>query len=333
MNKIKLIIGIIAAVVLGGLLIFYRNAPVYKTGEELGGAPAGGAAVQPGAKPPTTKPVATSPTASKTYPVVFAIKDAAANLGNLQSIFMTVSNVSILVPGKGWVPVVNSQLTFDLLRLKEEGAPQFLGELNLPKGTYNQIRLVIDSVVVSQNNISKTAKLPSGEMKIVTNVVVEENRSSGVVLDFKADKSLHVTGNGEYIFAPVIHLTSSRGVQVQKLGKKVELVGGVGDFTGNVGMDENGDTHANASIDPNAKVEIAKGKLVIIPRDVNQDKLIITADAAIDKAIGAKYIDRVLSVMAQNRDGKTAWRVLGVQGSVILKIYVNAETGEIMALE
>ncbi len=332
MNKFKLIIGIIAVVLLGGLLTFYKPAPAPE--QELG-TPTSSLEETPGQpivqKPTTSKP---APATAKTSPVVFAIKDAAVALGNLQSLFMTISEVSIQVPGRGWVPVVNQQMTFDLLQLKREGgAPQFLAEINLAKGTYNQIRLVVDSVVVTQNNIPKIAKLPSGEMKIITNLIVEENRSSGVVLDFEADKSLHSTGNGEYIFAPVIKLTTLRGPEIQRFGKKVEFIGGVGDFSGNVGMDENGETHPNSSIDPNAKLELVRGKIVVIPLGIDQEKLKVSAEQAVDAVFSAKYIDRLLSVKAELKNNKTTWRILGMLGSALLKIYVNAETGEIIALE
>ena len=178
-----------------------------------------------------------------------------------------------------------------------------------------------------------TAKLPSGEMRINTKLVVDELGSSAVIFDFIADKSLHTTGSGEYIFAPVIDLTTFNRVSIQKFPNKVDFIGGTSDFSAEVGMDENGDTKTNGGINETSVLQIAKNKIVVIPADILSSKLIISAESAIDSAINAKYIDTLLSVKAEVRDGKTMWRVLGLKGAKLVKVYVNASTGEISAIE
>ncbi len=80
-------------------------------------------------------------------------------------------------------------------------------------GWYTQLRLDIKSVDivvgVGEEAVHHDAKVPSGKIKLVGPFEVIENGVTEITLDFNGEKSVLVTGNGEYIFKPVIKLLVS----------------------------------------------------------------------------------------------------------------------------
>src|SRR3990167_2340742 len=116
--------------------------------------------------------------------VVFAITDAAANMSAVTSIMVTVDSVRVHSAEEGWITVSSEQKTYDLLQLKAEGDQVLLADVMLETGTYQQVRLDISDVIVVDNTGRHEAKLPSGELKIVGEVVVKANSTSTVVFDF-----------------------------------------------------------------------------------------------------------------------------------------------------
>lgn len=199
---------------------------------------------------------------------VFAIKDAAADMGAVTSVKVTVDSVKVHSETEGWVTVSSSQKNYDLLQLKAQGKQELLADVQLKDGTYDQLRLDISNVVVTDADGMHEAKLPSGELKINGNLVVEGNTTSTVTFDFIADESLHVTGNGKYIMAPVVQVETRSDADVQiGSGNKVEIKGGnvktnvkVGmDLDGNVGVNVKVPSNANITIDSSGMVKIGSG--------------------------------------------------------------------------
>ena len=189
--------------------------------------------------------------------VVVGITDAATSLQGVTSIMMTVDMVEVQSAMQGWVTVSSSSKQYDLIQLKKSGAVALLADANLSAGTYNQIRLTISKVLVTASGTTQEAKLPSGTLKIVGRIVVEEGKTATAVLDFKADKSLHVTGNGKFILAPVINLKTKSDASVERESDDTLKIGGGKDEDNvNAGMDEHGDTKDNFELDSNAKIEI-----------------------------------------------------------------------------
>lgn len=50
------------------------------------------------------------------------------------------------------------------------------------------------------------ATLPSDKLKIIGNFDVEQDGTTTITLDFDADKSLVITGEGKILFKPVVKL-------------------------------------------------------------------------------------------------------------------------------
>jgi plastocyanin len=84
----------------------------------------------------------------------------------------------------------------------------------MPEGRYTQLRLNVTSLRVFKDSRIHEAKLPSGELKFVRGFDVRAGETTAITLDFDAEKSLHETGAGQYIFLPVIRLDITHDADV-----------------------------------------------------------------------------------------------------------------------
>lgn len=323
MIKKYLLWAILALVVVGGVYLFSQSNQKYGEGEP----------VATETSVPTPVGGKTTVSSKNLGRLVLAIKDDAVRLDTVQSILFNVKEIMVLKQGGGWVTVVSKPQTFDLLQLKRDGRFVLLADVNIERGNYSQVRLVIGTVVVVKDGIAYDAKLPSGELKIVTDVDVAGSRAAAMTFDVLADKSLHSTGNGKYIFSPVIRFNAYETLEdVQILGKKVDLFGGTPKINVEVGMDENGDVGVGKSINPAAKLDLIKSGLIVV-KTLEEHDFKITAEAAIDAAIAGKYIDGALSVrMAKNSETHLpSWLVSGVKSFKRVLVEVDATTGNVLS--
>lgn len=205
--------------------------------------------------------------------IVFGITDKAVGLDEFKSIFMTIGSVRIHHPSKGWITISQTPRTFDLLKLRATSRNELLADMNIGADTYDAIRLVIDNILITKSGGSVIqAKVPSGELKINSNVKVIKGKVSSILLDFLADKSLHTTGDGKIIFAPVVTVETKSETTIQtadvegSLNKKVDLLGGTTNFTATVGMNENGEVKVDTIIDPLSTIEIVGDAIKVTPK-------------------------------------------------------------------
>ncbi len=188
---------------------------------------------------------------------VIGISDGTTDIKNVTSIVITVDKVEVQTAGQGWTTVSNGTKTYDLLQLKQTGAVALLADVNLPVGTYDQIQLTISKVEVTAGGKVQEAKLPSGTLKIAGRLVVEDGKTATAVLDFKADKSLHETGNGQFILAPVVNIQTKSDASVnEQSDETLKIEGGKSEDDKNVGMDEHGDIKDNFELDASATIQI-----------------------------------------------------------------------------
>jgi hypothetical protein len=198
----------------------------------------------------------------------FSISDKSADLGSVTSIKITVDEVQIHSNTQGWVTVSNATETYDLIQLKNSGNSALLANVQLQPDLYDQLRLNVSSVTVTDANGTADAKLPSGEIRFDSDINITSNSTTSLNFDFLANESLHVTGNGKYILAPVVHFTSTRDANVQTdLNGNVHASGGDVEADTKIGMDVNGSVDVglkipddqNLSIDSNGKIKIGLG--------------------------------------------------------------------------
>lgn len=257
--------------------------------------------------------------------VVFAIKDVSANMSAISSVNVTIDKVEVHSnKTNGWIAVLNTTKTYNLLELKAKGTTNLISSANLDAGTYDQIRLYIARVVVIDNNVEKEAILPSNKLKIITELVVKENKTSTVIFDFIADKSLHVTGRGKIIMAPVIKVETRTNAAVEIKAKKVKIKGGKIKTNIIVGMDENGNIGKGVRIKPNAQIIIKDDKIKILNVSSKQALNIVHSLSVIPggkaRLKGSIYIVRGIDA----ETNKTVEiKVNGITGAVIGKYRIN----------
>jgi len=168
--------------------------------------------------------------------LVVTITDPAGDAGDITSVKVTVDSVSVHSSEKGWETISTTQHTYDLLQLKSQGAKALLADMQLQPGTFQQIRLNISKVVVTDSTGDHDADLPSGELKVVGGITIKENSTTVAVFDFDASKSIKTTGAGKYVMSPVVKFQTIEDAQVEMKGNnRVEVKGGTTNTSVTVG--------------------------------------------------------------------------------------------------
>jgi len=207
--------------------------------------------------------MSSSSTSSGDGRIVVAMTDAAADMGSVTQVLVTVDQVRAHSTADSWVTVSSSSQTYDLLQLKANGELALVADANVTNGTYDQFRLRISKVIVVDSNGSHEAKLPSSELKVYTNLTVNADSTTTATFDFIADESLHVTGNGLYILAPVIQFEGREDADVDiDSDDKVEINGGSVKSQARVGMDINGNVGEGLEISDDLDLDIDASGLI-----------------------------------------------------------------------
>lgn len=153
-----------------------------------------------------------------------ASSDSFQNSGNLKillvdspasfdSVIIFVKEVEVHHSGSdsisGWSSINSNPAFFDLIQLVN-GASAVLGDSSLPPGDYTQIRLILnDGNYIIDNGIKHFLTIPSdiqSGIKLNHAFTIQPNTLYELILDFEVDKSIHISGNGEYIMNPVIRV-------------------------------------------------------------------------------------------------------------------------------
>ena len=109
----------------------------------------------------------------------------------------------------GWIIINSVPHTYDLLQLAN-GASVVLGDTFLTAGHYTQIRLILgggSNVVINGDTIPLI--IPSGfqtGVKLDHEFDIVPGNLYELLLDFNAEQSIHITGNGVYMMNPVIRV-------------------------------------------------------------------------------------------------------------------------------
>ncbi|MCX6771254.1 MAG: DUF4382 domain-containing protein [Candidatus Micrarchaeota archaeon] len=197
--------------------------------------------------------------------VVFTMTDAAADMGAVASVKVTVDSLEVQNATGGWIIVASPPYTYDLLQLKASGSQPLMADASLAAGAYGQVRMHISKVVIADSSGEHEATLPSGDLKIIGGFMVKANSTTVVNFDFQADKSVHVTGNGKYILAPVVHMQGLDGAEVDTSSKwNVKVIGGRISTDTEVGMGADGKVGVGAGIPANANLTIDSGGIVVL---------------------------------------------------------------------
>ncbi len=196
---------------------------------------------------------------------VFAVSDPSADMGSVTKVQMTVQDVQVHSQAQGWVTASSTPQTVDLLALNANAKQQLLADSQLAADSYDQMRLDVSSVVVTDAQGDHDAKLPSGKLELSSQMNVKEKESSAAVFDFFARDSLHVTGNGKYVMTPVMHVQTRDSAQVQvNSDNSVTLTGGTVRTDEDVGMDVHGNVGVGVKVPVGVQVDIDANGVISI---------------------------------------------------------------------
>ena len=190
----------------------------------------------------------------------FVLTDAAADMGSVTKVKVTIDSVQAH-HATGWVSASTTPQTYDLLALKASGNSVLIADTQLRAGTYDQVRLHITKVIITDENGDHVAKLPSDDLKLVGKLQIVANQTSTITFDFIADESLHMTGNGLYIFAPVIKLETRTNAEVDTTYQADVKVSGGTSQSIKQSMDLDGNIGEGLKIGKDAKLSLNGNKI------------------------------------------------------------------------
>ncbi len=102
-----------------------------------------------------------------------------------------------------WITVFSGPKAIDLIAVKN--VKELLGEATLDAGKYTQIRLIVVNATVIINETSHDVTVPSKAIKFIHPFNIETNKTTSLIFDFDADKSIVKAGNKDkYILKPTV---------------------------------------------------------------------------------------------------------------------------------
>ena len=109
----------------------------------------------------------------------------------------------------GWSVVSEDTTYVDLLTLTD-GHHAVLADSTLPAGHYTQVRLILGARnTVMVDSVLHDLRIPSSMntgLKLNHPFTINDGALYEFTLDFDADRSVHLTGNGQYMMGPVIRI-------------------------------------------------------------------------------------------------------------------------------
>ena len=162
---------------------------------------------------PSPSPSPTQPILASTGILEIRVTDAPPKR-DVSSIVVTLSNIRVWKENKEnedeeeGVIAVDRPVSFDLIYLKENGIEEILGNTEMDTRYYTRIRMdvTLEEAVVDEITVNEGIMFPSNVLKMVGYFDIEEGKTTVIVFDFDADKSLVFTGQGKVMFKPVVKL-------------------------------------------------------------------------------------------------------------------------------
>lgn len=197
--------------------------------------------------------------------VYIGVTDEAVDMESVSEVRMTAVSVEFFNQSNGWIEVTSNQDQFDLLTLNENNQTKLWAEVEVPEGIYNQVRMSISEIEVEDTEgTSSQALLPSKSVTLSGDVIVSRDSASSVVLDVQADQSLHTAENGTYVFAPVIVMESRTEVEANVDTEGILTINqGAVHSAVTTGVDLNGESRSDFSVNPNTIIETGTEGLII----------------------------------------------------------------------
>ena len=152
----------------------------------------------------TSEPVGTTGTFN------IRITDAPAAF---DAVNITFTEISVIQSGGSPIVVSDATQTINLIEWSN-GLSTPLGSIELEAGTYNQIRLIIESASVTIDEVTSDITVPSGAqtgLKLTHQFTLEAGSTYDLMIDFDASRSVVSAGqnaNPKYLLKPTIRLVA-----------------------------------------------------------------------------------------------------------------------------
>ncbi len=135
------------------------------------------------------------------------------SVGPYEEVNIEVIEVSVHRAGEdstaGWIIVSEDTMNVNLLDFTN-GHFAVLADSSLASGQYTQVRLLLtDNNTVVVEGETHELEIPSGStsgLKLNHPFTIEAGTTYSATLDFDAERSIHVTGGGDYKMSPVIRI-------------------------------------------------------------------------------------------------------------------------------
>ena len=113
----------------------------------------------------------------------------------------------------GWTTLNTRDTIYDLLTLQNNITAVLCDSTLLPAGKVTQMRLILgaNNSVVLNSGATHTLTIPSSAntgIKINLNTDIQKDKTTRVIIDFNADESINLLGDGSYQMKPVIKVKS-----------------------------------------------------------------------------------------------------------------------------
>jgi len=227
--------------------------------------------------------------------IVFAITDAAIDMGDISRVNVQIRGAMIHDSTKNeWITLEMSDTTYDLLALKSQGVNELIVDANIPAGKYDKVQLNFGEIEVNYKGSSVTARMPGKVFRVDIETFVDPHQASTILFDFIADESMHITGQGRVIFAPVAKVETRRQVALTVLGNQVPITQGTITASQKVGMDHEGNVGVDKIIPAGADLSYENNKVLLKKVDVPPTGRKFQSASDEDKPEGYDYQESTL---------------------------------------
>ena len=149
----------------------------------------------------------------------FTLRLTDAPFDGVLSVELTFVEVRLRHSGGGWITIPASDLKANRIVISDlQGtkSAKLLGDLDLPPGDYNQLRLLVDkdpmaNVIVDSTGATFPLKIPSGAssgLKIKGDFTISDGQPTTLIADIDLRQSIKKSGTN-YTLKPVIRLVKS----------------------------------------------------------------------------------------------------------------------------
>ncbi len=228
-NLTGIIVGAVIVITIVGGIFWYQNEKALQNSDKSGGS------------------------------LYIGITDATADINNVSEVNMEVEKVEIHSATQGWTTVSSNSKSYNLLTLHAEGKTELYAKEKVVAGAYDRVRVTLgDTVVKTKTKGDIKAYSPSNQVVMNMAVNVKSEGDTHLKIDFLADKSLHSTSDGKYVFAPVVKAESHSGAEVlvDSDSNAIESAGGSVDSAVEVGVDIDGTTRSNFMLTTSSDLKV-----------------------------------------------------------------------------